>query len=394
SPPLGDLIRMLRVDDLAGSSPKHADSATIRNVRTVTSFSWVDRAGSQPAILVPGKPPSWTPQTVPTPLKEDSGSFFRDKNAARYPKHPAEPAVVASLAADPSLAADLDLFACGSTLGNLLRFVRGQDKTFRMLAYKVRNTVFLVRRENSPTELIHGIRGFGHTFPDANTTWESDVRGSVSHQRLVRYDFGGLDMLVRFEADGYMQPPSTTTKPPRNTTAAPAATTDLLTSSLATTSLSTVPPSPAPPSSRPPTLQITPAGTLTPHATLFDLKTRSIRTRLTRNHLADELPRLWATQIPTLVLAFHTSGLFRGGDIEIKDVRDDVTSWEEEHAPELATLAALLHWVRGVVAAESVARRGVEICHSVVGRLEVRAMLEDAGEVLSGAVRGRWEGGG
>ncbi|KAJ4289259.1 hypothetical protein N0V88_007009 [Collariella sp. IMI 366227] len=148
----------------------------------------------------------WTPQSHPSPLKEDSGSYFRDKNAARYPKHPMEPAVMASLAADPATPAQIDIFACGSTLGNLLRFVRGQDKSCRMLVYKLHNTVFLVRRENSPTELIPGIRGFGHTFPEANTTWEPDVKGSASHQRLIRYSLGGLDLLVRFEADGTPTP--------------------------------------------------------------------------------------------------------------------------------------------------------------------------------------------
>lgn len=53
-----------------------------------------------------------------------------------------------------------------------------------------------------------GRRGYGHTFPEANTTWEADVKGSASHQRLIRYNVAGLDMVVRFEADGYIWPHS------------------------------------------------------------------------------------------------------------------------------------------------------------------------------------------
>lgn len=63
---------------------------------------------------------------------------------------------------------------------------------------------------------------------------------------------------------------------------------------------------------------------------IFDLKTRSIRT-LDRAHMAEELPRLWISQIPNFVLAFHTSGLFRKANIHVHDARDAVQSWEAYH---------------------------------------------------------------
>src|SRR5437764_7357210 len=90
-------------------------------------------------------------------------------------------------------------------MGNLLRFVRKIDKPFRFHVEVVGNTVFFIRREISPTELIPNVRGYGHTFPEAYTTWETDARGSESHQRIVMYTFGGLKCLVRFESDGYLR---------------------------------------------------------------------------------------------------------------------------------------------------------------------------------------------
>ncbi|KAL2255186.1 hypothetical protein VTK26DRAFT_3909 [Humicola hyalothermophila] len=364
-PPVGPLIQTVSVKDLDNEPAAPLNSAKIHNARTVTSFSWVDEADAGPTIMIPGKPPLWTPQANPRPLKEDSGRYFRDKNAARYPKHPVEPAVIASLLAEPELASKLDLFACGSTLGNLLRFVTGPDKSFRMLVYKVQNTVFLVRRENSPTELIPDVRGFGHTFPEANTTWEPDVKGSASHQRLLRYDFGGLDILVRFEADGYFKGPGTESANPPTASSSSTTVQDLLKSfSTVTISppLTGAPPgtsSPSLPTAPSPTPTITslriltpvahasphhsstaavpssspPAPTPTPHAALFDLKTRSIHTRQhphpdsnpnpkSKDHLALSLPRLWTTQIPTLILAFHTHGHFRRSDTEIHDMRE------------------------------------------------------------------------
>jgi hypothetical protein len=259
-----------------------------------------------------------------------------------------------------------------------------------MLVYKIHRTVFLVRRENSPTELIPDVRGYGHTFPEANTTWEADVKGSASHQRLVRYNFGGLDMVVRFEADGYIKPSGIPKQTQPSPTADPSSLDDL-TASLSTT---TVTPSlPSPPTSSNPTLTTTPAGTLIPQSDIFELKTRSIYTRFKKDHLAEELPRLWVSRIPTFILAFHTQGLFKKEDTEIKDVREDVQRWEKEHASALARLAALLHWVRDVVEEELDGK--LEICYGGVGsgegKLEVRRMLRDVGEVFSDEVMGTWE---
>src|ERR1700749_471756 len=94
-----------------------------------------------------GKPPRWTPLTEATKLPEDSGEYFRDKNAARYPKHPMEPAVLTLLATDPKIRTTLDFIACESTIGNLLRFVRYQAKPFRILVELVQDTILLIRRE-------------------------------------------------------------------------------------------------------------------------------------------------------------------------------------------------------------------------------------------------------
>ncbi|SPQ27080.1 47b7af88-f943-4711-bbe0-964646b62cf9 [Thermothielavioides terrestris] len=352
APRLGEVIRSLRVDDLEG---KHADARN-QNLRTVGSYTWVDNPSSGPTILVPGKPPLWTPQDQRSRFKEDAGSYFRDKNAARYPKYPMEPAVIAALTTNVTNPTDVDIFACASTLGNLLRFIQGEDATFRMLAYKLHNTVFLVRRENSPTQLIPDVRGHGHIFHEANTTWESEVKGCASHQRLVRYDFG-LSVIVRFEADGYIRPPNTTdttttspTTPSPTTLASPApATVDDLTTSLAATTVSPASAAPKPKSQ-----------------STFNTATRSIHARRQRNELlAAELPRLWIRQVPTFVLAFHRHGLFRREETEIVDVRGLLREWEDEHAGELQRFAALLRWVRTVV------------CESLEGRVEICRWARD-----------------
>ncbi|KAG6143157.1 hypothetical protein E4U12_001823 [Claviceps purpurea] len=121
--------------------------------------------------MIPGMPAKWTPLLTPKQLTEDCGTFYRDQNAAFYPKHPLEPAVQSILdvraeTRATKLFGTLDLFSCGSTLGNLLRFVQGKSMNFRILVEVVGPVVHLVRRQNSPLETIPDIRGYGHSFPD------------------------------------------------------------------------------------------------------------------------------------------------------------------------------------------------------------------------------------
>lgn len=108
-----------------------------------------------------------------TEHKEDNEDYYRDPNPARYPAHQLEPAVQATFTSQPNFPTrSIDVFACRSTLGNLLRFVRKVEKPFRMLIQVVRHLIFFIRKGNSPTELIASARGFGHTFPDVYTTRE------------------------------------------------------------------------------------------------------------------------------------------------------------------------------------------------------------------------------
>jgi hypothetical protein len=323
--------------------------------------------------------------TTPKQLKEDDGNYFRDPNAARYPAHPIQPAVQAILTSQPDFpTSSVDVFACGSTLGNLLRFVRKVDKPFRMLIEAVGDTVFFVRRENSPTELIPNVRGFGHTFPEAYTTWEADVKTSESHQRVVAYAFGGLDCLVRFEADGYHRDlapgEGEVVRAPK-----PAETASLdamLASALDNSTIavrSSVQDKP---------LTVARGGQLTPQSTIFDLKTRSIRKK-DEDILAGELPRLWVAQIPNFILAYHTSGVFE--EIQTRSVRCEIEDWECENKETLRRFAVLLRKI--VAFARGRRDRKFEVRRREVDVLELREQGEEVGHTLSAVVEARWVAG-
>ncbi|KAJ8119009.1 hypothetical protein OPT61_g112 [Boeremia exigua] len=288
--PLGELILRLQPADLRASPTDLSSPPHIEDCQYVTSYNWV--AGKDSTILVPGQPPQWTPLKVARKLPEDSGSYYRDTNAARYPDFPVAPAVQAILDTATEAPFEADIFACGSTLGNLLRFTRGIDKAFRFNVEIIGDTVFLIRKENDPKELIEGIRGFGHSFPDAYTTWPKEVKGSETHQRIVQYELGGLQCLVRFECDGFLPESPTTNAPkpsPSNPPTSPASETTLSQALSSTTITATTPTSTATTSITP--LTTLPAGTPTPQSTIFDLKTRSGRHAKTIA-MADITPQL------------------------------------------------------------------------------------------------------
>lgn len=257
-----------------------------------------------------------------------------------------------------------------------------------MLVEKVGKAVFFIRREDSPTELIPDVRGYGHAFPEAFTTWESEVITSASHQRVIKYAFGGMKLLVRFEADGYL---SRDYKGDRSTTEtkscadASAMSNELNVDDLANLLLSTDLPAQQPPKEVT-NVQLKNVGYAVDQAQIFDLKTRSIRT-IEKDHMGEELPRLWVSQIPNFVLAFHVKGLFRKINIHIRDARDAVRTWEAEHKAELIKFATLIRHM-----ASFAAQNGrFELTLDGSGKLDIREQLPDAGDALPAALKHRWE---
>jgi hypothetical protein len=290
--------------------------------------------------------------------------------------------MVAALAADAAIPADIDVFACSHTLARLCRAAQGKVSPFRMLAYKLHNTLFLVRHENSPTDSFLDTVLYGHAFARATTAWERDVRESASHQRLIRYSFGGLNLVVRFEADGYVDSPAEALLdiPSR----------DPHSSGHANLLAALSPPN---------LIAASGGGPLTPHAHLLDLISRprsKIRLRndadlahvslLTRD-FSDALPDLWLTQMPTAVLAIHRHGLFYPDATKTLDVRNDVAAWEHESESALVTFAAMLHWLKKVVPEE-----GVEVCRAGRNKalFELRKIASVDGGLASDVVKDRW----
>ena len=275
------------------------------------------------------------------------------------------------------------MVGCGNTFGNLIRFASASERSFRFYVEIIGNTVFLVRKESSPTELIEGVRGYGHTFPEAYTSWEKSVKNSVSHQRLIEYTFGGLKCLFRYEGDGYF-------KDQFKTEVQESSVLDDLTEtheesepepSLTAGSLTV--------SERAPEKQnglvVKLAGHKVPQCATFELKTRSSK----REYDMEEIyARLWISQTQHFIIGYHESGKFN--NVRIRNVAHDVKDWESRNKKVLQTLKATLRRIIEVLK-ESKSNK-LEVRRLGSGPLQFRKQCEKQWSVLPSDLRQRWLG--
>jgi len=387
APPFGLLLMTLTQGELDAETLSEKGAPHITDCKYAASYSWVD--SKVPTILVPGKPPTWTPLAVPEQLKPDNpyGIYYRDQNSARYPSYPTEPAIQALFTQQPKFPTDtVDVFACGSTLGNLIRFARRIDKSFRFNVEVIGNTVFFVRKENSPTERIEGVQGYGHSFPESYTSWDADVKGSEKHQRIIEYKFGGLKFLVRFESDGFFKDESSLGKS-KAYQAAPKSSSELGADSLLNLESWKISSSSSQTTANK-KLQIKPAGQAVPQSSIFDVKTRSVRNQI---NMSDVYPVLWVKQIPHFLLAYHNRGRF--DDIRKQDLRDELKDWEESHSEELVRLVALVKKI--VEFARNAGGEKLEVHRKIVvdgdeDELEIREQAGNGVNALPSHVKAQW----
>ncbi|PYI32144.1 geranylgeranyl pyrophosphate synthetase [Aspergillus indologenus CBS 114.80] len=406
APPCGPLLVEIEQYNLGRSQ----ESPRITSCEYLTSYTWLGR--ESPSIIIPGiafhprdglgtstltnpislgEPPVWTPPTEDRQLQPDCGEYLRDPNTARYPAYPWEAAFTAIEKQCPEYdLANTDIVTCSSTLGNLNRFARGVDKSFRFVLETVGDTVFFVRRENSPKDLIPDVRGYGHTFLDEYTTWRPDLAGSESHQRIIQYDFGGLHFLVRFESDGYIPEKRSQRQECSSSDGERRMPNETLEAEVARLIGKLGGDHTPEPTQSSGDLKVREGGRLISQSAIIDIKTRSMfdfQTRTVKKEIdmTDLTPRLWVSQIPTLVVAYHDRGLFT--DIRVQDMREQITQWERDKQELLGRLAWILHEL--VQYAKSSMTR-LEVCRTDSGPLQIRRLIGDAPLALSPGLKARW----
>lgn len=73
----------------------------------------------------------------------------------------------------------VDIIACGEKLNQLLGFIPGADKAFLMHVELIDDGVCIGRRETTPHERLSDARWYGHSFLEACTTWDIEIKAPI-----------------------------------------------------------------------------------------------------------------------------------------------------------------------------------------------------------------------
>ncbi|KAH8684497.1 hypothetical protein BGZ60DRAFT_523709 [Tricladium varicosporioides] len=310
----------------------------IENHEYLASYNWKD--DSHATIYVPGCPPKWTQPPLPTRLPKDSGKMMVDQNGFRSPGATFDPLFKALFTMKPNFdLSAITLVTDRNNLRKLLTFASGKFEAWRIDVDVVGSVMFFTRWEPALIQRANG--GYGHEFEKAFTTMNSDLKDSTSHHRITHLTLGGLECILRYEADAYLEEESfvtTKTEDSPGTKNDDLYTVTELEETLNSLSLT----SPAALAATTPTtgVRVIQRGRLVPPSSIAEIKSRSkVKGRI------QMMPQLWFSQTPHLIVAHHTDGLIE------KDPEKDhlgFESWEMNHKKELAGLIKVLRDIREV----------------------------------------------
>ncbi|OTB10764.1 hypothetical protein K445DRAFT_322665 [Daldinia sp. EC12] len=335
------IIAKISLSDLQG--PDVPPTASITDVRYLSSYNWIE--SPQPTIAVPGSPALWAAPKAPQRLKKDSGLIYIAQNAARHPDSPLEPLFRALYITDPSFdIRPIDVVSDRNNIRKLLSFVdptvsRNGLEEFTINIEVTKNTAIFSRDEAVTHEIIgpSEFKGFGHEFEKACTT--NKIVGSTGHHRIISYRFGGLNMIIRHETDGYVD-----IKAGTSSSASKAKSPSDLTSAFESLSLSPTTNSKLGTTTRGSKLIVQQDGQAVPLNSTLEIKTRVSHKPLEIREVAAQL---WVSQTPRLVRAYHQRGVFQVPTIE--DVTAEIKKWETDKQRHLRKLAALIRRIVDVV---------------------------------------------
>ncbi|KAI0354854.1 hypothetical protein OH77DRAFT_1404162 [Trametes cingulata] len=400
-PPDRDLKAGLRpqaVRTLSKPQPAASTGRSIKpeNVKYIGSYNWVEE--TDPTIIVPGSPPIWQDKPLPYRIPFDTGVRMIDQNGYRMGDKscllPLFRAVeiVAEENADTSLDwRTIDIVTDRNGLRKLMRWLQHSDSSFGEPLKEFRidlqlggnKTVLMHRWEKRCREIATPPKsGCGISFERQTTSPAPGCQRSTGHHRIVRYEFGGLKMVVRFEVDACTAQPRQTTSPPRTSTATritssrttnAAENVDSLADALAGLGVSTSTSN----TSSSDAISVIRAGTQVPQSTIVELVTRS-KKYVDQFDWAEQYPQLLLSSTPHLLLGVHDRGTFERvkkhalGSAEMRHVETDPRIQRA-----FGQLVAVLRTIQALVKERGERGRLSLVCQD--GVLKVYERTSDAG---------------
>jgi hypothetical protein len=290
------------------------------------SYSW--KQTETPTIYVPGSPSRFLQPTFDTmgdengterikgiQLPSDTGLHWIDQHAERVPQHQFEPVFQALSVMNPSVRFDnVDIVVNRSSLQLLLRLLKNQSTQAFHLDLDVVGKTLFIGRKLKKAKGTSQEASYGRSFEEYFTTEDPLLEDAQGHHRVPRYDFGGLDMVVRIKTNAFisdlkynpdapvvLQPPyhSTTTLKPGIFHRSPH-----------------------------PTIVVA-KGTVVPHAQTVELKS---------NDKTKPKEQMWFGRTPLCCFGAHKNGLFTRANVKMFHQKE-VEEWEDKCQVGLRKLA-------------------------------------------------------
>ncbi|RBR18888.1 uncharacterized protein FIESC28_05810 [Fusarium coffeatum] len=360
--------------------PSTCITASITNVRHLSSYNWIE--SSIATIAVPGSPPLWSAAKTSKQLKKDTGLYYINQNQARHPDSPLEPLFRALYLENPSFdISSIDVVTDRNNILKLLAFINprldpGDLEPFT-IGVEVIGTTALFRRDVTvPTRIIQPdeFRGFGHEFEKEFTM--EQVNNSTGHHRIIAYQLGGLSLIVRYEADGYVAADTDNANIPKAASSQDSPLLDIM-RGLSLSSATEVSDVELIPSK----LVTRDEGRVVRPGSIIEIKTRAIERPLP---IEDVAAQLWVSQTSKLVRAYHDRGKFQVPHVE--DVGAQVKRWEMLNQNDLKRLVILLKTISNLAA-----QSGGKVTVKYEGGSKLLFYQGDKGDMLPHSLYSKWE---
>ncbi|KAH9919324.1 uncharacterized protein B0H18DRAFT_1028382 [Fomitopsis serialis] len=364
-----DGLERPELETLQKPETRATESVTIRDVEYIGSYNWLDQ--KKPTIVVPGSPRRWLNRDIPYQVPPDAGTFCTYEDGQRVPSYPMLPWFYAidTVTGQAMDWGSVDFITSRNTLRKLLRWTReSKPDDFRIdtqLAGE-RTVVFgqWVERMRMKSDSRHP--GYGRNFEHESTGVAPGCENlnMTAHTRLVKYNFGGLTMVVGFEVDAYTASASPSNSP-LITNGGHSATTEPMTHADKSY------------------VNVVNAGGQIPQADIVEIKTGK------KMKWKETYPQLFLSQTPHLYAASHEQGLFR--QVRMLGVDDpEMREVAEELQNDFVKLRDTLIDIRNTLRRHKQSTRLSLLCQK--GNLQVFRM-KNANSCLPEAILERFEGG-